>query len=437
MGHCILDPGQTREVLLHLYNKRKYSVRRLARMLGVGKSTVHRVLKGEQEPPPIVRARLCEILSEDELMEILRGEQLLRRYGLLDGEGRLNRALALALIDAIMQNDVAREEVLDYLLKYYKQQLMERLSRALPKLMLKWTGGFEDWLTARKQRPISERTLKDYRNLWYRCLEGKTLGWHLLKQLGGKEMQCRDGQYHPTGWARQIFRHYIRYLYSIGRLDWDAYTRLLLVVPGRKYGRRVSQKVIREEEVVLTLRTLDEKGRGDILTLYLLILASGIRFMHVLEAMNNWRPDEELYVPYLNRNVKRLECGEEICRYYLGKEDQVKPAAFMYFPRVLLPLINTFAGKLPGRRRIEKVTKKWGCLAPKYARIFALREMKRVIGDNDVYRFIVGKFGELTVSARHYMDLLEEADKVYPKYVERWLEIVDKPLSLNMRQMNS
>jgi|GEM_PF-6323652 len=40
-----------------------------------------------------------------------------------------------------------------------------------------------------------------------------------------------------------------------------------------------------------------------------------------------------------------------------------------------------------------------------------------VLGDSDVYRFIVGKFGELTVSARHYMDLLEEADSEYPRYL--------------------
>ncbi len=54
--------------------------------------------------------------------------------------------------------------------------------------------------------------------------------------------------------------------------------------------------------------------------------------------------------------------------------------------------------------------------------------MKRVIGDNDVDRFITGKFGELTVSARHYMDLLSEADKAYPQYVGRWLEIVSRAL---------
>ncbi len=430
MGHCILDPGQAREVLLFLHEKRGYSVRRLAQMLGVGKSTIHRILKGEQEPPAIVRARLCEILSEDELMEILRGEQILRRYGLLDEEGRLNKALALSLIDAIMQDDVAREEVLNYLLKYYKQQLIERLSETLPKLTLKWSEDFEKWLTEKKSKPISERTLRDYRNLWFRCLEGRVLGWHLLKQLSGKEMLCSDNEYHPTGWARQIFRHYIRYLYSIGKLDWDTHTRLLLVVPGRRYGRKVSQKVVREEDVVNSLRILDEKGRGDILTLYLVMLGSGARFLHVLEMINTWNPNEELYIEYLNRNIKRLECYAEHCRYYLGKENQIKPVGFIFFPRYILTLVKTFAGKLPNRRRIEKIVKKWNCLAPKYVRIFALREMKKVIGDNDVYRFIVGKFGELTVSARHYMDLLSEADRIYPKYVERWLEIMNKALPL-------
>ncbi len=107
-----------------------------------------------------------------------------------------------------------------------------------------------------------------------------------------------------------------------------------------------------------------------------------------------------------------------------ARKNSIKPAGFIYFPRIILPLVKTFAGKLPNRRRIEKVVKKLNGLPPKYIRIFALREMKRILGDNDVYKFIVGKFGELTVSARHYMDLLEEADKVYPKYIGRWSEVV-------------
>ena len=75
-------------------------------------------------------------------------------------------------------------------------------------------------------------------------------------------MKCRDDEYYSTGWARQIFRHYIRYLYATGRLDWETYTRLLLIVPGWRYGWKVSQKVVREEDVVKTVRALDEKTRG-------------------------------------------------------------------------------------------------------------------------------------------------------------------------------
>ena len=109
------------------------------------------------------------------------------------------------------------------------------------------------------------------------------------------------------------------------------------------------------------------------------MLGSGARFLHVLEALNNY-PDEDLYVDYLNRNIKRLECLPSHCRYYLGRENQVKPAGFIFFPRVLLPLIDGVRGRLPNRRRIERVARKWSCLAPKYVRII------RPEGDEEGYR---------------------------------------------------
>jgi intergrase/recombinase len=90
----------------------------------------------------------------------------------------------------------------------------------------------------------------------------------------------------------------------------------------------------------------------------------------------------------------------------------------MFFPRQLLELIEKYRDRLPGKRRIEKVVKKNACLPPSYIRTFAMREIISALGDNDVTRFILSKFGELSVSARHYRDLLEEADQVYPKYVE-------------------
>lgn len=170
--------------------------------------------------------------------------------------------------------------------------------------------------------------------------------------------------------------------------------------------------------MINTLKKLREAKRPDIYMLYLLILSSATRFEHALRVLKNWRPDEIVYVNYLNRNIRRPECFSTHCRYYIGREKERKPVSFMFFPKQLLELIEKYKDRLPGKRRIEKVVKKHGCLPPSHIRTYALRLILQALGDNDVSKFILSKFGELTVSARHYRDLLEEADKIYPTYIQ-------------------
>ncbi len=51
----------------------------------------------------------------------------------------------------------------------------------------------------------------------------------------------------------------------------------------------------------------------------------------------NWNPVEVIHVPYLNHNIKRLEClSDFFCRYYTGGENDRKPISFAYFPKQLL-----------------------------------------------------------------------------------------------------
>ena len=101
------------------------------------------MLKREQPSPGIVRVRLCELLPEEELLRILRGSQILRTYNLVDDESRLNKTVILAIIDAVMQDEKFKDEVLGYLLKYYKKELTEKLAETLPKIQLHWTPEFE------------------------------------------------------------------------------------------------------------------------------------------------------------------------------------------------------------------------------------------------------------------------------------------------------
>ena len=176
------------------------------------------------------------------------------------------------------------------------------------------------------------------------------------------------------------------------------------------------QKPIHPENVIRSIEALEDYP--GIQLVYLLILYSSGRFLHIHNMLQTWAPEEELYVPWLNRAITRLECLEEHCRYYLGKERDVKPAAFIFFPIHLRSRIEEYRDAVPSPRWIEKVAQRRQILQPKLVRTYALREMKRVLGDTDTYKFIVGKFGELTVSARHYMDLLAEADQAYPAYIK-------------------
>ncbi len=426
-----LTPEQRRELLKKLVGEG--SAVDVARRLGISRASFYRYVRGEREAPASLDPRLCGLVSEDELLAMLNNQQMLEGVGVVRG-GQINVPLLLALVDAALEHPQTKEVVLKRVADRYKSELQELLSQSLPRVELRWDEGFEKWLVEKKSRPISFRTLNDYRNYWSLCLEGRTLGWHLIKQVTGKRMKCSDGEYHPTGWLRQVFRHYIRYLYSEGRIDWDTYSRLLITVPGRRYGRRLSQKVISTDDVRETLRILKE-DRPDIYTLYLLIIFSGVRYEHTLATLKTWSPNEVVYVDYMRRNVRRLECLRQHCRYYVGRETDVKPAAFMFFPKELLNLIIEYRSSLPSENRIYKVVRKRGGLPGKYVRTWGMRQMLNALGDNDITRFILGKIGELSVTARHYRNLVEEADKIYPRYIKHMKEVLGDEITFDIEAL--
>ncbi len=77
-----LDIEQRREVLQYLL-KRYGSIRKLAQVLGVSKSSLHHILKGEQTGSlaRIVDYRACLLLDEEELIVILKQRQVLEAIG--------------------------------------------------------------------------------------------------------------------------------------------------------------------------------------------------------------------------------------------------------------------------------------------------------------------------------------------------------------------
>mgnify|MGYP000418549530 CR=1 FL=1 len=69
------------------------------------------------------------------------------------------------------KDDLLRQLITDYVTKNFREDLRKALGIMAVSIDLKWNNDFEQRLTLKKSKPLSERTLKDYRSLFKSCLE--------------------------------------------------------------------------------------------------------------------------------------------------------------------------------------------------------------------------------------------------------------------------
>ncbi|MEM4593114.1 MAG: integrase, partial [Sulfolobales archaeon] len=239
------------------------------------------------------------------------------------------------------------------------------------------------------------------------------------RHLEGRELSEELVDYvvsHENGWLRNVFRHYVQYLYYRRKIPLETFGWLMEVVPSRGYRAGVRVFEIDLELFEATLRHLKE--RHDLYYLYFLLMYySGIRLEHVVKLVATFKPKEVVYIPMLDREVLRLACFEKFCRYYLGLTGG-KPCEFVYFPKELLDPLSEHSGELRESTTVSRYFTRHDLLRPKYLRKLNWRVLTRVVPDKDVCRFVQSRLGELRVSEARYGDLLREADRLYPKALE-------------------
>ncbi|MEM1911329.1 MAG: integrase, partial [Sulfolobales archaeon] len=204
------------------------------------------------------------------------------------------------------------------------------------RVVLEWDEGFEMFLREhKKRRKVStDETVRYYRSLFKRYLEGRELSEELVDYVVS----------HENGWLRNVFRHYVQYLYYRRKIPLETFGWLMEVVPSRGYRAGVRVFEIDLELFEATLRHLKE--RHDLYYLYFLLMYySGIRLEHVVKLVATFKPKEVVYIPMLDREVLRLACFEKFCRYYLGLTGG-KPCEWVYFPRELLKTLSLYSGEL-------------------------------------------------------------------------------------------
>jgi intergrase/recombinase len=389
--------------------KKKLGFEKAPRALGIARGSLHNYLHGVRTVPGNVVYRALQYLEEQEFNEIVQGIDRLRAVGITRGDSNVDYFLILQAIALATRDEYLKQALSKFTVESFRGDLRKMLGSSMAHIILKWEPGFEEFLRERKKRRkiVSGETMSYYRSLFKRYLEGKALSEELVEYVVN----------HESKWLRNVFRHYIQYLYFMRRIPPETYGWLMEVVPSRSYRLDVRPYPINPEDVKRTLAYLRERHELYYLV-YRLMLEGDLRLSHALLSIKSLNPGELVEIPGVSLETTRLVCLQDkvFCRYYVGLKGHTKPCEWAYFSIHTLELLDKHRGMHINREPLEGYAERNKLLPPKYMRKVAWRLMVKAM-PREVARFIQSRFGELKVSEARYEDLLGEADQYYPKYL--------------------
>ena len=406
-----IDQEARYKIFYYLYSK---GLR--ARDLGVSESTFNRVLHKKLPVSDALLLKLLQRLTEYEFANLVSAEDRLRAAGILRSDGTVDYSIAIEILRKSLQDPYMKSLLLRFVAEHFREDLRKLLSISVYGIRLQWSEDFERFLRERKRRRrvSTDEMVRKYRNYFNKFLEGKELTEDLVFEVAR----------HPIGWVRNIFRHYVQYLFYRRLIPPEVFGWIMEVAPSRSYRLDVRPYQIGLDDVAKTLQFLRQRHELYYL-LYRLMLEGGLRLSHAIQVVKEFRPSEVVEIPAIGIATKRLVCFENkgFCRYYVGLRGSQKPCEWAYFSTETLQLLQRYAGRSINRSVVTRYAKRHGLLAPKMMRKVSWRILVQAM-PREVARFIQSRFGELRVSEARYEDLLSEADSHYPKYLEKLRELV-------------
>jgi len=409
-----LSDDVRREILRRV--KEKLGFNKTVEVLDIAKGSLHNYLNGLRKIPDDVISKALQYLNEKEFNEIVAGIDRLKAVGIIREDGSIDYSLILQAVALASKDEYLRQAILRFTVENFREDLRKMLGLSLSQVMFTWSQGFEEFLRERKKRRkiMDPETIAYYRNLFKKHLEGKTLSEDLINYVIN----------HKNKWLRNVFRHYIQYLYYLRKISPETYGWVMEIVPSRSYKIDVRSYPINIEDLVKTLSVLRDNHELYYLV-YRLMLEGGLRLSHAIHIIESFNPNEIIEINGLDVETHRLVCFEDksFCRYYVGLRESVKPCEWAYFSLDTLRLLKEYSGISISRRALTKYVKRRNLLLPKYVRKISWRLMIKVMS-REVARFIQSRFGELKVSEARYEDLLGEADHYYQEYLKYLLTYV-------------
>jgi hypothetical protein len=228
--------------------KEKLGFNKTLEVLGISKGSLHNHLHGVRRVPDDVVSRALQYLEEWKFNEIVRGFDRLRAAGIVRADGTVDYSLILQAIALATRDGYLKQALLRFTVENFREDLRRMLGISLAHVVFRWESGFEEFLRERKKRRrvTDPETIAYYRSLFERYLEGRVLSEELVNHVVS----------HSNKWLRNVFRHYVQYLYYMRRIPPETYGWLMEIVPSRSYRVDVRSYPIDLNDVVRILSTL-------------------------------------------------------------------------------------------------------------------------------------------------------------------------------------
>ena len=312
-------------------------------MLRVSRVTMWRLMNRQVRVDDGKLRILLGLITQREFASLVSARDRLRALGVLREDGSIDYGLALEVLALASSDEYLKNALIQFVVSRFKEDVKRALGVSFAGVRLRWDEGFEQFLRERKKRRkvLTEETLRYYRNLFLKDLEGKELSEQLIDYVVK----------HENKWLRNVFRHYIQYLYYRRAISPEVFGWIMEVVPSRGYRLDVRPYQISLEEVLRTFTYLKEHHEKYYL-LYRLMLEGGLRLSHAIHIVKTFNPGEVVEIPEVGLVAKRLVCSEErgFCRYYVGVRGSQKPCEWAYFSVEALKLLEEYGGARVNRR---------------------------------------------------------------------------------------
>ena len=269
--------------------------------LGISRITLWRLMSRQQRVDDGKLKALLSLITEQEFREVLGARRALEALGVVRPDGTINYSVAVEILRLAANDEYLKHLILRFVVDNYREDLRKMLGVSFAGVKLEWSDDFESFLAERKKRRRvrDPETLKYYRNLFKKYLEGRELDEGLIDYVVN----------HPNKWLRNVFRHYIQYLYYKRRISPETFGWIMEVVPSRSYKLDVRPYPLNIEEVFKTLAYLRERHEKYYLV-YRLMLEGGLRLSHALMLIETFNPGEEIEISGAQLFTKRLVCFE-------------------------------------------------------------------------------------------------------------------------------